>query len=208
LKIPFTILITVVLAVLGLWDNKISRLEGGIMWALFILYLGYLFLMTKKGEAETEEVESKLDKVWKMIVFIIIGGVLIVWGSDVTVDAATNIAKFFHMSDQLIGLTIVALGTSLPELIISVTAAKKGSADIAIGNIVGSNIFNILFVIGTSSLIIPVVFEMSFVIDCLVAVAAGVVLWLCVCRKKKLNRLDGILMLVCYAVYFLYLLLK
>lgn len=72
----------------------------------------------------------------------------------------------------------------------------------------GSNIFNILFVIGTSSLIIPVVFEMSFVIDCLVAVAAGVVLWLCVCRKKKLNRLDGILMLVCYAVYFLYLLLK
>ena len=207
-EIPFTILITVVLAVLGLWDNKISRLEGGIMWALFILYLGYLFLMTKKGEAETEEVESKLDKVWKMIVFIIIGGGLIVWGSDVTVDAATKIAKFFHMSDQLIGLTIVALGTSLPELITSVTAAKKGNADIAIGNIVGSNIFNILFVVGTTALITPVVYAQSFFVDSIVAVATMVVLWLLVLNKdRKLKRWGGAILLVGYVAYFVYLML-
>lgn len=105
-------------------------------------------------------------------------------------------------------ILLVALGTSLPELLTSVIAAKKGKADIAIGNIVGSNIFNILFVIGTSALIIPVVFEMSFVIDCLVAVAAGVILWLCVFRKKKLKRIDGIIMLAAYAAYFAYLLLK
>lgn len=105
-------------------------------------------------------------------------------------------------------ILLVALGTSLPELLTSVIAAKKGKADIAIGNIVGSNIFNILFVIGTSAMIIPVVFEMSFVIDCLVAVAAGVILWLCVFRKKKLKRIDGIIMLAAYAAYFAYLLLK
>ena len=207
-EMPFTILVTVVLAVLGLWDNQISRLEGGIMWVLFILYLGYLFLMTKKGEAEAEENESKLDKVWKMIVFIIIGGGLIVWGSDVTVDAATNIAKFFHMSDQLIGLTIVALGTSLPELITSVTAAKKGSADIAIGNIVGSNIFNILFVVGTTALITPVVYAQSFFVDSIVAVVAMVVLLLLVLNKDlKLKRWGGAILLVGYVAYFVYLML-
>ena len=184
-EIPFTILVTGVLAVLGLWDNKISTLEGVILWGLFILYLGYLFWMTKKGEAEVEESESKLDKIWKMIVFILIGGGLIVWGSDVTVDAATSIAKFFNMSDQLIGLTIVALGTSLPELITSVTAAKKGNADIAIGNIVGSNLFNILFVVGTTALITPVVYAQSFLVDSIVAVVSMVLLLLLVLNKDK-----------------------
>ncbi len=207
-EIPFTIIITAILAVLGLWDNKISRLEGGILWLLFIAYLAYLFIMTKKGEAEVEENESKLDKVWKMIVFILIGGGLIVWGSDVTVDAATNIAKFFKMSDQLIGLTIVALGTSLPELITSVTAAKKGSADIAIGNIVGSNIFNVLFVVGTTALITPVVYAQSFLVDSIVAVLTIVLLLLLVLNKdRKLKRWGGAILLVGYVAYFVYLMM-
>ncbi len=205
-EIPFTIFVTVVLAVLGLWDNKISRLEGGIMWALFILYLGYLLLMTKKGEAEVEENESKLDKVWKMVVFILIGGGLIVWGSDVTVDAATKIAGYFGMSDRLIGLTIVALGTSLPELITSVTAAKKGNADIAIGNIVGSNIFNILFVVGTTALITPVVYAENFMVDSIVAVATMALLWVLVINKDhKLKRWGGVILLIGYVGYFIYL---
>ena len=207
-EIPFTILVTGVLAVLGLWDNKISTLEGVILWGLFILYLGYLFWMTKKGEAEVEESESKLDKIWKMIVFILIGGGLIVWGSDVTVDAATSIAKFFNMSDQLIGLTIVALGTSLPELITSVTAAKKGNADIAIGNIVGSNLFNILFVVGTTALITPVVYAQSFLVDSIVAVVSMVLLLLLVLNKdKKLKRWGGAILLVGYVAYFAYLMM-
>ena len=207
-EIPFTILVTGVLAVLGLWDNKISTLEGVILWGLFILYLGYLFWMTKKGEAEVEESESKLDKIWKMIVFILIGGGLIVWGSDVTVDAATNIAKYFNMSDQLIGLTIVAFGTSLPELITSVTAAKKGNADIAIGNIVGSNLFNILFVVGTTALITPVVYAQSFLVDSIVAVVSMVLLLLLVLNKdKKLKRWGGAILLVGYVAYFAYLMM-
>lgn len=207
-EIPFTILITVVLAVLGLMDNEVSRLEGVILWMLFIVYLVYLFFMTKKGEAEVEENDSKLDKVWKMLMFIVIGGGLIIWGSDVTVDAATNIAQYFGMSDQLIGLTIVALGTSLPELITSVTAAKKGNADIAIGNIVGSNIFNILFVVGTTALITPVVYAQSFLVDSIVAVATMVLLWVLVINKdRKLKRWGGVILLLGYVAYFVYLML-
>lgn len=205
-EMPFTILITVVLAVLGLMDNKISRLEGVILWVLFIVYLVYLFFMAKKGEASVEENESKLDKVWKMLVFILIGGGLIIWGSDVTVDAATKIAEYFEMSDRLIGLTIVALGTSLPELITSVTAAKKGNADIAIGNIVGSNIFNILFVVGTTALITPVVYAQSFLVDSIVAVVAMLVLLVLVINKDhKLKRWGGAVLLVGYVAYFIYL---
>ena len=205
-EIPFTILVTGVLAVLGLWDNEISRLEGVILWVLFIVYLAYLFVMTKKGDADAEENESKLDKVWKMVIFILIGGGLIVFGSDVTVDAATKIAGYFGMTDRLIGLTIVALGTSLPELITSVTAAKKGNADIAIGNIVGSNIFNILFVVGTTALITPVVYAQNFIVDSIVAVVAMVLLWLLVINKdKKLKRWGGVILLIGYVGYFIYL---
>lgn len=205
-EIPFTIFVTAVLAVLGLWDGKISRFEGGILWILFIAYLVYLFVMTKRGDVEAEEINTKLNKVWKMLLFIVIGGVLIIVGADVTVDAATKIAQYFHMSEQFIGLTVVALGTSLPELITSVTAAKKGNADIAMGNIVGSNIFNILFVVGTASLITPVVYAKSFFIDSIVAVATMVLLWLLVINKDhKLKRWGGAILLLGYVVYFIYL---
>lgn len=205
-EIPFTILITVVLAVLGLLDNEISRIEGVIFWILFIMYLIYLFRMAKKGDASVEEVENKIDKVWKMIVFILGGGALIIFGSDVTVDAASQIAGYFGMDDRLIGLTIVALGTSLPELITSVTAAKKGNADIAIGNIVGSNIFNILFVVGTTALITPVVYASSFLVDSIVALVAMLLLLVCVLNKDyKLKRWGGAVLLVAYVGYFIYL---
>lgn len=205
-EIPFTILITVVLAVLGLLDNQINRLEGGILWILFLIYLGYLFIMVKKGEASAEETENKIDKVWKMILFILVGGGFIVFGSQITVDSATKIAEYFGMSERIIGLTIVAFGTSLPELITSVTAAKKGNADIAIGNIVGSNIFNILFVVGTTALITPVVYAQSFLVDSIAAAATMVVLLLCVLNKEsKLKRQGGMILLAGYIVYFVYL---
>ena len=110
------------------------------------------------------------------------------------------------MSERLIGLTIVAFGTSLPELVTSVTAAIKGKADIAVGNIVGSNIFNILFVIGTSSLITPIVYAESFFVDSLVCVAVAILLWLCVFRNKKLSRMGGAILLIADIAYFIYLL--
>ena len=173
------------------------------MGSLYCLSL-YLFAMAKNN-TEAEPEEKKESKVWKLLLFTVVGLVFIVWGSDVSVDAASAIAKTFGMSDRLIGLTIVALGTSLPELFTSVTAATKGKADIAIGNIVGSNIFNILFVVGTTALITPVAFDPKFIIDTAIAIASGVMLWLFVLPKKQLNRLAGVVMLMGYAAYFVYL---
>lgn len=203
IEIPYMLVITLLLLVLGLSGNKIVFWEGVILWAAFLLYLGYLFYMAKKNRQVEEETEKK--PLWKLLLYTVLGLVFVVWGSDVTVDAATAIAKAVGMSERFIGLTIVALGTSLPELFTSVSAALKGKADIAIGNIVGSNIFNILFVVGTTALITPVVFESGFVIDTLIAGSAGILLWLCVCREHKLKRMGGVMMLVGYAAYFCYL---
>ena len=207
-EIPFMLFITGLFLALGAVDGALSLVDGILLWVCFLGYLGYMFLMTKKGLMEAEEAESANRPVWLLVVMGVVGMALIVLGSDVTVDAATALAKMFGMSERFIGLTIVALGTSLPELFTSVIAAKKGKADIAIGNIVGSNIFNILFVVGTSALITTVPFASNFVVDCLVAIGAGVLLWLCVFRKKKLTRTGGILMLLSYAAYFAYLLIK
>ena len=206
-EIPFVILITVVLAALGLVDNTVSRLDGIILWVLMGVYMVYLLKMAKKGTAQEaeEEKEKKDAPVWKLLLLIIVGGGMIVFGSDVTVDAATQLATVFGMSERFIGLTIVALGTSLPELVTSVTAAMKGKADIAMGNIVGSNIFNILFVAGTTAVITPVPYSSGFLVDSLVAVGAAVLLCVCVLRKQKLARLGGIIMLAGYAGYFAYL---
>ena len=207
-EIPIMLLSTFLLMGFGMQGGTINLWEGIILWLCFIGYLSYMFVMVKKGEMVAEEVATTQKPVWQLLIWGLVGLGLIIWGSDLTVDAATSLAKRFGMSERFIGLTVVALGTSLPELFTSVSAARKGKADIAIGNIVGSNVFNILFIIGTSSLIIPIIFEASFLIDSFVAVAAGVILWLCVFRKKKLTRLHGILMLLCYAAYFAYLLVK
>ena len=202
-EIPFMLFVTGLLLALGYSGNQIGFLEGVVLWAAFLAYLGYLLWSAKKNPAEAEE--EQLRPVWKLLLLVAVGMGLILWGSDLAVDAASAIAKMLGMSDRLIGLTIVALGTSLPELVTSVAASRKGEADIAIGNIVGSNIFNILFVAGTTALITPVAFEPGFVIDTLIAAAAGVLLWVCVFRKRKLSRLGGGVMLAAYSLYFVYL---
>ena len=208
IEIPFMIAVTLLLLAFGYTGAEISRVEGIIFWVVFIGYLAYMFVMAKKNKTEAEpEEEGKEMPLWKLVIAAIVGLVLIVWGSDVTVDAATNIAQKAGMSERFIGLTIVALGTSLPELFTSVSAAIKGKADIAIGNIVGSNIFNILFIVGTTALITPVVFEAKFLIDTIIAIAAGIILWLCVFKNRSLKRPAGIFMLLCYAGYFAYLLM-
>ena len=203
-EIPYMLIVTFVLLFMGMQGNSVNLVEGIIFWIMFILYLAYLFMMAKKGKQSAEE--SKENRpVWKLLLWGVLGGVVVVCGSNITVDSATALAEAIGLSEKFIGLTIVALGTSLPELVTSVTAAKKGNADIAIGNIVGSNIFNILFVLGTSALIIPITFEPSFVIDSIISVAAGVLLWIATVKSKKLTRPWGILMLVGYAAYFVYL---
>lgn len=204
IEIPYMLAVTGVLLAMGVMGNSINFVEGIIFWVMFIIYLGYLFVLAKKGKSEEEEKEER--PLWKLLLLALVGGVVVVLGSNFAVDAATAIAQIIGLSEKFIGLTIVALGTSLPELVTSVTAAKKGNADIAIGNIVGSNIFNILFVLGTSALIIPITFEPSFAIDTIISIAAGVLLWIATIGKKKLTRPWGIFMVVCYAAYFVYLL--
>ena len=203
-EIPFMMVVTIILLVFGITGGKVTFVEGIIFWVLFLLYLGYLFVMAKKGTNE-EEGETKDYPVWKCILFMVIGGVLVVKGSDFAVNGASAIARYFGMSERFIGLTIVALGTSLPELVTSVTAARKGNAGIAIGNIVGSNIFNILFVIGTTALICTVPFESKFIIDTIIAVVVGAILWIGTYKHKELRRPCGIFMLLCYVAYFVYL---
>ena len=201
-EIPFMIFITIILMICGMTDMKITFIEGIFLWILFIAYLVYLFIMARNGETQEEE---KDIPVWKCLIFILIGGILVVKGSDFAVSGASAIARYFGMSERFIGLTIVAFGTSLPELVTSVTAARKGNAGIAIGNIVGSNIFNILFVIGTAALICSVPFERKFIIDTIIAVLSGVLLWGGTIKKKELRKPCGILMLLGYAAYFVYL---
>lgn len=205
-EIPFTALITLLLFGLGIWDYSIGRWDGVLFLLIMAAFMVYLLMMSKKKNTPDEPDEKPAAKmpVWKIIIFIILGGAAIIFGSQLTVNSATAIATHFGMSERLIGLTIVAFGTSLPELITSVTAAIKHKADIAIGNIVGSNIFNILFVLGTTAVITPVVYSKDFITDNLAALAAMVLLFVCVVKNKKLTRPGGIIMLLSYAAYFVF----
>lgn len=212
IEIPFVIFITILLVILGGVRGKLDLMSGIIFLLLFALFFFYLIIVSKKGinkeeETDIKESEEKKKTVWHLIFITLLGMIGIVAGSDVTVDAASLIAVKFGMTERLIGLTIVAFGTSLPELVTSVIAAIKGKADIAIGNIVGSNIFNIIFILGITSVIKTINYEKNFIIDGIIAVITAVILFLGVARKKELGRLTGIIMLVCYAGYFGYLIL-
>lgn len=204
-EIPYMIFCSVILLLMGL-DGKVGMLEGVLLWGAFLLYLAYLFIHAKKNKEETTQ--GKTRKLWLELLFIAGGMGAIILGSKLAVDSATELARIVGVSERFIGLTIVALGTSLPELFTSVNAARKGNADIAIGNIVGSNIFNILFVIGTTGLVTVVPFAEKYIIDSFVMIGAGIILLLCVIRKKRLTRAGGVLMLLCYGAYFAYLCLQ
>ncbi len=199
--IPMVLVASAILILFGMMGD-IGWIGGLVMLLVFIAYMAYLFAQAMKNKEIAPQEEHQQLPIWKALLMTVVGLVLIVWGSNVTVDAATVLATLWGMSPRFIGLTIVALGTSLPELFTSVIAARKGNADIAIGNIVGSNIFNILFVIGISSLITPVPFQSKFIFDTLVATASTVLLWICCAKDRKLKRWAGILFLICYAAYF------
>ena len=202
---PFVIAISAIFLLLG-WDGTVTRLDGVILLVLFAAYIGYMIWSAITSNEEGDEIKEM--PIWKMLLATAIGLGLVVWGADVAVGAATKLAEIFGMSERFIGLTVVALGTSLPELFTSVTAARKGNADIAIGNVIGSNIFNILFVVGLSSMVIDVPFAANFRIDMIVATAACVFIWLASMKKQKLVRWHGIVMLLGYCAYFVYLLMQ
>lgn len=205
IDLPVMIGVSILLLVLGMVKPELNYITGIIFWAILIVYIIYLIIYAKKSN-ETEEEEYKILSPLKIVLYILGGLAAIVLGSDVAVDGATAIAKLLGVSDRIIGLTIVAFGTSLPELMTSITAARKGNADLAVGNVVGSNLFNILFVLGTTCLIQTVTYSASFLFDGIIGVVAAVLLWILVFRKGELKRFGGVLMLFIYAGYLTYLL--
>ncbi len=211
IDIPVVLFATALLFLLG-YDGNISRVDGIIMLVVFALYLFYLFwdakrpklleINSEKTVLEENQQQIKPLPLNKAILITVLGLILIVLGSKFVVDSATLIATKLGLSQRFIGLTIVALGTSLPELFTSVTAALKKNSDIAVGNIVGSNIFNILFIVGLSGLIIPVPFDSAFRFDTIASGIAAILLLICSLPKKRLSRISGTFFLLCYAVYF------
>ena len=208
--IPVMIGATLLMLLWGVIGGTLNKVTGIVFLLGLATYIGYLIWYAKTTDASDEGEGIKDLKLWMIPLFILGGLGAIVLGSKLAVMGASNLAKVFGVSDRLIGLTIVALGTSLPELITSITAARKGNADIAIGNIVGSNIFNILFILGMTSVLIDLPFRArgaNFLIDGIIALIVAVLLLVLVFREKKLGRGEGILMLLGYAAYFTFLLL-
>jgi len=211
IETPFVIVITVVLLLLGYFGGSITHLDGVILWAFFLLFLFYLYRLSKQGDESAIDDVPELDeddRLWKLIVMIVLGMICVVVGSQVTVDAASEIAKSFGVSDRIIGLTIVSIGTSLPELVTSVNASFKGKTDIAIGNIIGSNIFNILFVLGTAALVTPqgIPFASNFVVDGLISIGAIVMFMIFIDKNHQLRRFGAFIMLLSYIGYLVYIL--
>lgn len=210
IEIPICLIVTIIFTIFCNTDGTISKVEGIILIVLFLLFIIYTIIMSKKGnkfdgteESNELKVQDKPISITKNILFIIIGIIGLKIGGDLTVDNATNIARMFNVSEKIIGLTILAVGTSLPELVTSVTAAIKGNSDIAIGNIVGSNIFNILFIIGVSALITPLAYNFTYNIQMIILIAATIILALfpAIPPKNEMSRMNGLIYFILYLVY-------
>ena len=202
-ELPFVGMITLLLCLVGLWFGEIARPAAAMFLVLFIGFIIYTIIMARRSREPTPE--YKKIPILETVVMIVAGIAALVIGSNLIVDSATDIAVRIGVSERVIGLTLVALGTSLPELVVCIAAALKREYDMAVGNIVGSNIFNILFVLGATAAIRPLPFESAFLMDGLVALMAITMLMIFVARNSKLGCVGGILFLVAYVFYVYYL---
>ena len=213
--LPFSIICTVALMVMGIIGNSVGHVDGAILLVLFIIFLASMLRAAKKSRTTAaaiaeEEAENEIVDIptWLCIIYIIGGAVAIKYGGDWVVASCTTLALKFGMSETLVGLTIVALGTSLPELVTSIVAARKNELDMAIGNVVGSNIFNILLILGVAGAISPMTFLKVNAIDTLILIVFSVIIGLMCIKKKNLNKGNGIIMLVLYALYLGYIIVR
>ena len=205
--LPVCIFASVLATIFAVTGNIVSRLEGAVLLVIFVAYIAYLVMDAIKNRGQSEE-ETKVLSPVKSIIFIIIGLAAIIFGGQLVVNNAKVIAKMFGMSETLIGLTIVAIGTSLPEFVTSVVAARKGQSAIAIGNVVGSNIFNLTFILGMSTIFTPIAVINEAVIDGIIMIITAAAGYLCCLTAKKLNRAEGILFVLMYVIYTAYLILR
>lgn len=188
-------------------DGALSVLDGVLLLTVFIVYIGCLIYKAMKNNNEAEE-QTKQKHVCITIALIIVGLFAIVWGGNLVVDSASIIAQQLGMSENLIGLTIVAIGTSLPELVTSLVATKKGELEIAIGNVIGSNIFNMLLIIGLSSVINPMVVSSFALMDILFVSMATLFFIKITFKSKTLNKIKGIPMIMIYAAYIIFTIIR
>lgn len=195
-----------VLLLITIMDGNLSRLEGLIFLAVFIFYLGLMVRSAMKNRIE--ETPMDVMPLWKSLLFVAIGLGAVVFGGDMVVDNASLIAKAWGMSDTLVGLTIVAIGTSLPELATSITASKKGDSGIALGNAVGSCLFNILFILGMASTITPINAVPELVIDTAILIAVTILILIIAKTGKKTNRVEGIICVAAYIIYTIYIIIR
>lgn len=202
-EIPMCLLFTIILMIFSNTSGEISRIEAVILLVLFGLFIAYTIYMGKKKSKENSEVAEEKNKTIKNIILIILGIASLKFGGDFVVNNAVNIAQMFNISEKVISLTILAIGTSLPELVTSVTAAIKGNSDIAIGNIIGSNIFNILLILGVSSVIKPITFNSSYNMDLSILCISMVILALfpIIPPKNKMSRANGLIYVLMYGAY-------
>ena len=213
-------LFLLVLGISGLGDKTGMTLGHADGVIFLIVFAGYIFTMVRsamKARAAGQKIEiegvEECDNMkelsyGKSILFLIVGAAAIAFGGDLTVDTASRIAIELGMSQTLVGLTIVSIGTSLPELVTSVVAARKNEVDMAVGNAVGSNIFNILMVLGISSAISPVALIWENIIDIVLLMVFSVMVWIFVGTRKKIERKEGIIMVVVYLVYCAYIIAR
>lgn len=224
-EFPFSILITVVLliAIVGVNVGSVvdsgavfvlGRVGGLVLFALFVIFLVSTVrdaMKSRNDAAVNEELANEEYEIFsksKSAVYIAVGMCGIIFGGDLVVDSASKIAEQFGMSQTFIGLTVVALGTSLPELVTSMVAARKGENDLALGNVVGSNIFNILLILGTSAAIKPITVNVLAVYDTVILIVASLIVYVSAVSRKGISRKEGILFLAVYLGYFAYILLR
>lgn len=211
IEIPICLLITIIFMVICNMGQDVSRLDGIILAILFALFIVYTVVMAFKGEKfdkednaeDTATEEDKKSSTLKDIIYIILGIVALKFGGDLTVDYAVKVAEAFNLSEKIISVTILAIGTSLPELVTSVSAALKGKSDIAIGNILGSCIFNMLLIVGVSSIITPITYNLSYNKDLLILTTGTLILALfpIIPPKNKMSRMNGLTYLLLYIAY-------
>ena len=213
---PFSVLCAILLLVAGVIGMTLGRMDGIIFLVIFAIFIFYLIKSAldarKSGEISekeremNEEMEEMEDlPVWKCILYIIGGAIAIKYGGDWVVDSASVIATSFGISATLVGLTICSVGTSLPELVTSIVAARKNELDMAVGNVVGSNVFNILMVLGIAATVSPIAFLTENIIDIVVLLVFSLITWVLCVTQKKLSKKEGILMLTLYVIYLVYI---
>lgn len=199
---PLNILVTFILCIMFL-DGKLSRIEGCILFAGMILYIANMICHAIKNK--TEEESEKTLSLPKSIIYMIAGLAAVIFGGDFVVDNACIIATNFGVSQNFIGLTIVAIGTSLPELVTSIVATKKGDSGLALGNAIGSNLFNILFILGFSAILSPLHVLNESIIDCIILLVSSIILFIFAKTKQQMTKIEGGICIILYIIYMIYL---